>query len=62
MKRILLGILAAFAAMVIMILINTFIKDIISDFLAGWLSCIVYFAVILWNADVTYKDKTKQQQ
>lgn len=60
MKRILLGILAAFAAMVIMILINTFIKDIISDFFAGWLSCAVYFAVVLWDADVVYKDKTKQ--
>ena len=60
MKRILLGLLAAFVAMVIMALINTLIKDIIPDFFAGWLSCVVYFVVVLWDADVTFKDKTKQ--
>jgi len=60
MKRIGLGLLAALVVITIMAFINIFIKDIIPDFFAGWLSCTFYFAVVLWGADVVYKDKTKQ--
>lgn len=60
MKRTGPGPPAAPAATTTIAFINIFIKDIIPDFFAGWPPCAVYFAVVLWDADVVYKDKTKQ--